>query len=139
MKAFIFAVLFSVSLTVYAQNGFDVLTSEYTGNYTNHQFQSEVADVDLVRSTFQQNAGSDIVIERFFQISDEDEDAEDASVVNWVINNEVPVRPDDGDCFMVEILRGETERGVDGWDIFTRYSSINGWSYFLYYFSVYSK
>ncbi|GHV31069.1 hypothetical protein AGMMS4952_19070 [Spirochaetia bacterium] len=132
-------VLFSISLTIYAQNGFEVVSKEYTGNYTNHQFLSEVADVNTVRATFQQNAGRNIVIDKFFQIADDDEDAEDVRMVNWVINNELPVSPNDGDCFLVEVVRGQDNNSVDGWDVLVRYSSRNGWLYILYYFSIHSR
>jgi hypothetical protein len=131
--------MFSTSLAIYAQEGFEIINREYTGNYTYQQFFAETANVDIIRNAFQQNAGESIVIDRFFQIAGEDEDAEDVAVVNWVINNELPVEPGDGDCFFVEVMRGETDKGVDGWDVFARYSENNGWSYILYYFSVYSR
>jgi hypothetical protein len=138
-KVFISVMLVNVSLMVYAQNGFEVVSKEYTGNYTNHQFLSEVADVDVVRNVFQQNAGRNIVIDKFFQISDDDEDAEDVRMVNWVINNELPARPNDGDCFLVEVMRSQNNNYIDGWDILLRYSRAGGWTYVLYYFSVHSR
>ena len=128
-----------VSLSIYAENGFEVVSREYTGNYTNHQFLTDVADVNTVRRIFQQNLGSNIVVDKFFQISDEDEDAEDVRVINWVINNELPVQPNDGDCFLVEVVRNQNNNYVDGWDILVRYSRNSGWLYVLYYFSIHSR
>jgi hypothetical protein len=132
-------VLANISFALYAQNGFEVVSREYTGNATNHEFLSEVADTDAVRSTFQQNAGRNIVIDKFFPISDDDEDAEDVGMVNWVLENELPVSPNDGDCFLVEVVRGIDGNYIDGWEVLVRYSRVNGWTYLLYYFSVHSR
>jgi hypothetical protein len=121
----------------YAQNGFQVVAREYTGNYTNHQFLSEVANVNNVRTAFQQNVGRNMIVDKFFQISDDNEDAEDVEMINWVIDNELPIRPNDGDCFLVEVVRGQNDNSLDGWDVLLRYSRNNGWSYVLYYFSIF--
>jgi hypothetical protein len=138
-KALAFMALIGVSCAMYAQNEFEVASAEYTGNYSNHQFLSDVSDIDSVRSVFQQNAGGNIVIDKFFQIPDDDEDAEDVRMVNWVLNNELPAGPDDGDCFTVEVIRGVEDNYVDGWDIFVRYSRSNGWTYVLYYFLIHAQ
>jgi hypothetical protein len=138
-KFFTFVVFSCVSLTIYAQNGFEVVSKEYTGNYTKHQFLTEVADVNAVKNVFQQNVGRNIIIDKFFQIGDDDEDVEDVKMINWVINNELPARPNDGDCFLVEVVRNQDGNSVDGWDVLLRYSRNNGWGYVMYYFYIHSR
>jgi hypothetical protein len=138
-KWFVFFVMFCTSLAIYAQYNFEIIHSEHTGNYTNQQFLTEVADVKNVKNMFQKTVGENIVIDQFFQIASEDEDAEDSAMVNWVINNGLPVKSGDGDCFLVKVMRSETDKGTDGWDVLARYSNDSGWSYTLYYFSIYSK
>jgi hypothetical protein len=138
-KKFTLLVFFGISLTIYAQNGFEVVSTEYVGNLTNHQFLTDAANVNTVKNLFQQNVGKTIIVDKFFHIGDDDEDAEDVAVINWVVNNELPVWPNDGDCFWVGVVRGKNGNSVDGWEILLRYSRNNWWSYILYYFSIHSK
>ena len=139
MKKIMIIFLLGISLNLYAQTSFEILANEYTGNFTNLQFLSEVGDENLVKEAFQINVGKDINIDIFFMITDEDMDQEDANMMSWVMKNELPSRANNGDCYLIEVLRSQSANHIDGWEVFFRYSTSGGWSYFLYYYSISTK
>lgn len=141
MKKYIFIIfLFSITIgNIYSQIRASDINVTYLGRKSRQEFVDLGSDSAYMRITFQLARDPDLIMDKFFRITENDQ--EDNNMINFVFNQsrKLPAVRDTetGETYAITVIRGiySSTRSVDGWFIIAQPNNSGTWSYYLYYFS----
>jgi hypothetical protein len=110
----------------------------HDGVFTRYNFIQQASDIATARNILQgRGAGNAVKINKLFLIGADDVDEEDVQMVNdtveYISEN---FQVNNGDGFSYIVKRGDTDRGLDGWLLFSHYLHSQGWFHYIYYFEI---
>ena len=130
------AVIIFLPSLVFAYDG--TAWGGYDGNFTRYSYIQQASDINLARDALRGRFGNNIRIDKLFSIGEDEVDPEDVEMIRnqetFILRN---FRVANGDAFSYAVKRGDVGEGIDGWIIFSHYSSTQGWLHYLYYFLIY--
>jgi len=141
VKKYIFIIfLFSITIgNIYSQIRASDINVTYLGRKSRQEFVDLGSDSAYMRITFQLARDPDLIMDKFFRITENDQ--EDNNMINFVFNQsrKLPAVRDTetGETYAITVIRGiySSTRSVDGWFIIAQPNNSGTWSYYLYYFS----
>jgi hypothetical protein len=108
----------------------------YDGSFSRYAFIQEASNINLARGVLRSAAGSNVRIDKFFSIEEDDVDEEDVQMLNDLESHIfTQYRVENRDAFSFFVKRGDTNKGIDGWIVFSHYLDASGWFHYLYYFA----
>ncbi|MCR5187820.1 MAG: hypothetical protein K6C97_02705 [Treponema sp.] len=129
--------VFMLASFAFAYDG-DVLSGECIGQLSRKEFMEEVSDPDEAEEMFESSMdGFDLI--KFYQVTEDNLDEEDyqlmSDVQDYIVDN---YDFNNKDCFLHLIKRGDIDDGLDGWMVFSHYSSSasSDFLHYIYYFAI---